>query len=68
MSDDPLPPAPIVLADTAHTRAGVVEHWCEHPGCTKWGGRGYARGKGPTIWFCFEHAMEVEAAARADAD
>ncbi|POH32058.1 MULTISPECIES: hypothetical protein [Sinorhizobium] len=30
-------------------------HYCEHPGCTKWGGFGFAAGKGEPRWFCFEH-------------
>ena len=66
MSDAPPPAAPILLADATHTRAGVVEHWCEHPGCKKWGGRGYARGKDRTVWFCFEHCSEAEARHRGE--
>ncbi len=33
----------------------LYEHYCEHPGCKKWGGLGYDIGKGETKWFCFEH-------------
>lgn len=34
------------------------EHWCQHPGCTKWGSRGFDRiqkGEKVTDWYCFEH-------------
>jgi len=39
--------------------AGIYEHWCEHPGCTKWGGWGFPRGR-ETVWFCFEHREDGE--------
>lgn len=32
-----------------------VEHWCQHPGCKKWGSFGYDRGKGSADWWCGEH-------------
>lgn len=51
MSDEQRPtdaPRPPKNAD------GIHEHWCEHPGCKKWGGWGFARGR-DTVWFCFEH-------------
>ncbi|PAQ03761.1 hypothetical protein LRP31_34975 (plasmid) [Mesorhizobium mediterraneum] len=49
MSDDPSSqPVP------ASRAIGIYEHYCEHPGCTKWGGWGFPRGK-QTIWFCREH-------------
>lgn len=35
MSDDPLAPK------LAGTPAGIYEHWCERPGCGKWGGWGF---------------------------
>jgi hypothetical protein len=31
------------------------EHWCEEPGCSKWGGRGYDVGRGETRWYCYKH-------------
>ncbi len=32
------------------------EHWCEHPGCVKWGGFGYAPSKvAPMRWYCWPH-------------
>jgi len=36
----------------------VVEHWCEHPGCKKWGSLGFASGKEEPQWFCGEHQPE----------
>ncbi|MFC0804798.1 MULTISPECIES: hypothetical protein [Sinorhizobium] len=33
-------------------------HYCEYPGCAKWGGFGYAAGKDEPRWFCFEHRPE----------
>jgi hypothetical protein len=61
MTDSLLGRQPILLADTPHSAPGVNEHWCEHPGCRKWGGRGYAGGKSLTVWFCFEHCSAAEA-------
>jgi hypothetical protein len=37
--------------------AGIIEHWCEHPGCKKWGSLGFPRGK-LTAWFCGEHKTD----------
>ncbi|WP_093232709.1 hypothetical protein [Sinorhizobium sp. NFACC03] len=34
---------------------GPWVHLCEHPGCKKWGGFGFAIGKGTSKWFCVEH-------------
>jgi hypothetical protein len=40
----------------------LFEHWCEHSGCQKWGGFGYARMKTDiSRWFCFEHRDDGEA-------
>ena len=61
MSDTVPPSALILLPETPRSSVGVNEHWCEHPGYRKWGGRGYARGKSHTVWFCFEHCAEAEA-------
>lgn len=36
----------------------LVNHWCEHPGCKKWGGFGFAAGRAAPNWFCFEHRPE----------
>lgn len=36
---------------------GVIEeHYCEHPGCKKWGGLGYSKSKvEKPRWWCAEH-------------
>lgn len=39
---------------------GIYEHYCENPGCKKWGGWGFAVGKNPPHWFCYEHRAEGE--------
>jgi hypothetical protein len=49
----------IVSTDERPTPAGIFQHWCEHPGCTAWGGFGYTRAK-VTAWFCFEHRSDGE--------
>lgn len=37
------------------------EHWCEHEGCKKWGGFGFARSKSePSVWKCWEHFEQKE--------
>ncbi|WP_373413859.1 hypothetical protein [Ensifer aridi] len=36
----------------------LCEHYCEHPGCNKWGGFGFAVGKSEPTWFCFGHRPE----------
>ncbi|RWO14532.1 MAG: hypothetical protein EOS08_29430 [Mesorhizobium sp.] len=46
-------------SSTETTPAGLFEHWCEHPGCTKWGGWGFPRGK-QTVWFCWKHREDAE--------
>ncbi len=56
MADGEAPAAP---QPERRTPAGVVEHWCEHPGCGKWGGFGFLR-HGVTVWYCFEHRDEGE--------
>lgn len=40
--------------------SGIHEHYCEHPGCEKWGGLGYSRMKEAPRWFCHEHKSEGE--------
>ncbi|RUV55848.1 hypothetical protein EOA88_35590 [Mesorhizobium sp. M5C.F.Ca.IN.020.14.1.1] len=48
-------------SSTERTPAGLFEHWCQHPGCAKWGQRGFARGgKGESVWFCYEHREDGE--------
>jgi hypothetical protein len=46
-------------SSTETTPAGLFEHWCEHPGCTTWGGWGFPRGK-QTVWFCWKHRGDAE--------
>ena len=41
------------------TKAGVWEHYCEHPGCEKWGAFGFIKGR-QQAWFCFEHRADGE--------
>lgn len=31
------------------------EHYCEHPGCERWGSFGKERGRGVTEWRCGRH-------------
>lgn len=52
MSDEP-------EAAATRTAAGPYVHYCREPGCRKWGGFGYAVGKGEPQWYCFEHRPEV---------
>ncbi|RWM29380.1 hypothetical protein [Mesorhizobium sp.] len=39
---------------------GPLGHACEHAGCGKDAGWGFARPKQPSHWFCFEHCGEGE--------
>lgn len=62
MSDEP-----IRLPDQEPRKAptGIYEHWCEHPGCTKWGSWGYSRFRDISPrWFCWEHREDGEALIR----
>ncbi|MDK1488616.1 hypothetical protein QN219_00870 [Sinorhizobium sp. 7-81] len=34
-----------------HKDKALYEHYCEYPGCTKWGGFGFAAGKDEPRWF-----------------
>jgi len=59
------------MADEDKTRlpalSGPIEHWCQHPGCKKWGGWGYAKAGGDSDWFCHEHRPEVDKVERKKA-
>ncbi|MGN7749704.1 hypothetical protein [Sinorhizobium sp. 22678] len=46
------------LGAKPHYEAGPYVHYCEHPGCTKWGSFGFAVGRGEPNWFCSEHQPE----------
>lgn len=35
------------------------EHWCQHPGCSRWGSFGYHAPKTPDRWFCGEHRPDA---------
>ncbi|TIS49857.1 MAG: hypothetical protein E5W96_10800 [Mesorhizobium sp.] len=39
---------------------GPPGHACEHAGCGKDAGWGFARPRQPSQWFCFEHRREGE--------
>ncbi|MDK1494796.1 hypothetical protein QN219_33370 [Sinorhizobium sp. 7-81] len=41
-----------------HRDLGLYIHYCEHPGCTKWGGFGFAAGKDEPRWYCLDHRPE----------
>lgn len=39
-----------------HKDTALLEHYCEQPGCTKWGSFGFAlRKTAEPNWFCMEH-------------
>lgn len=42
------------------TRPGVQHHCCEHEGCGKDAGWGFAKPKQEPHWFCFEHRADGE--------
>lgn len=46
------------LGAKPHYEAGPYVHYCEHPGCKKWGSFGFAVGRGEPNWFCSEHQPE----------
>lgn len=56
MSDEPIRPGEAPVA----TPVGIWEHYCEHPGCTQWGGHGYQIGKQSARRYCAEHRGEGE--------
>lgn len=56
------------LGAKPHCEAGPYVHYCEHPGCTKWGGFGFAVGRSEPNWFCFEHRPEWKIAPMRSSD
>ena len=56
MSDDTIIVAQITSVEvtTAARTKHIDEHWCERPGCKRWGCFGYG-GKYGTLWVCGEH-------------
>jgi hypothetical protein len=49
MADEPAPAEEPIRIPT-----GIIKHWCEEPGCERWGSFGIPRGK-ETGWYCGEH-------------
>ncbi|WP_324764029.1 hypothetical protein SO078_16565 (plasmid) [Sinorhizobium meliloti] len=37
---------------------GPYVHYCEYPGCPRWGSFGFAIGPAEPHWFCSEHPLE----------
>ncbi|TJV70363.1 MAG: hypothetical protein E5X76_20220 [Mesorhizobium sp.] len=58
MSDEPTRPSE---ATRARERTAVLGHVCEHAGCGKDAGWGFARPNRPSHWFCYEHRGDGEA-------
>ena len=50
MSDEPFPSA----EEPTRVPHSLFTHYCEHPGCARWGSFGEPHGK-ETRWFCGEH-------------
>ena len=46
-------------ADEPSQRTGIVEHWCDHPGCKCWGSFGHQTRYG-TLWLCLEHRGDAD--------
>ncbi|MGT2467450.1 hypothetical protein ACVOMV_25080 [Mesorhizobium atlanticum] len=59
MSDEPTRPSEATRGARAAT--AVLGHVCEHAGCGKDAGWGFARPKRPSHWFCYEHRGDEEA-------
>lgn len=55
------------LGAKPHYEAGPYVHYCEHPGCKKWGSFGFAVGRGEPNWFCSKHRPEWKARPPAQA-
>jgi hypothetical protein len=49
-SDEGISTAPAALVH--------FEHWCDQPGCVKWGSFGRERGRLITEWRCGEHLAD----------
>lgn len=47
-------PQPGYPEHAGRAESGIHEHWCEHPGCKRWGSFGFAAGR-ETKWFCGAH-------------
>lgn len=51
---------PTDLQPEPKNKGGLYEHYCEHPGCTKWGGFGFGRPKQVMHWMCEDHRDDLE--------
>ncbi|MDW9416440.1 hypothetical protein [Sinorhizobium meliloti] len=49
------------LGAKPHYEAGPYVHYCEHPGCRKWGSFGFTVGRSEPNWFCSEHQPDWKA-------
>ena len=45
----------ITVVEVHRAPAGVIDHWCEHPGCLRWGSFGFDQGRIKAVWYCGEH-------------
>ncbi|QPC94733.1 hypothetical protein [Mesorhizobium sp. INR15] len=59
MSDEPATLAE-GMTPAARGHGGVLGHVCEHAGCGKDAGWGFAKPRRPSHWFCFEHRADGE--------
>jgi len=57
MSDEPIKLAE-GMAPAVRDHAQVFGHTCEHLGCGKVAGCGFARPRSMSHWFCFEHRAD----------
>ncbi|RWX66748.1 hypothetical protein EOA24_17615 [Mesorhizobium sp. M2A.F.Ca.ET.039.01.1.1] len=57
MSDEPTRPGETIV----QRPRGPLGHFCEHAGCGKDAGWGFAKPKRPSRWFCYEHRGDGEA-------
>lgn len=58
--NEPLPPKPTYPTNVDKASAGIIEHYCMHPGCNAWGSFGFDRRYGME-WYCREHKGDGEA-------
>ncbi|TGQ71002.1 hypothetical protein EN829_001035 [Mesorhizobium sp. M00.F.Ca.ET.186.01.1.1] len=59
MSDEPSRLAD-GMTPAQRERVSVLGHVCEHEGCEKHAGFGFARPRQNPHWFCFEHRVDGE--------
>lgn len=57
MSDEPIRPGETIQ----QRQRGPLGHACEHQGCGKDAGWGFAKPKQTSHWFCYEHRGDGEA-------